>query len=316
MLEGAAATAYKCYTVTLEGAVRRRAILASLLFLPATAWERGKLPVMASFSVLADMARQIGGETVAVTALVPPDSDTHEYQPRPSDLAALHDARLVLSNGLGLDRWMERMCDAACGGAIRVVASAEVKPIVRAGGGGGGAGAADPHAWQDPRNGILYARAIAAGMAVAAPDQAATLRDRSERYQAAIAETDGWIERTLAAIPPERRKLITSHDAFGYYAARYRIEMHAVQGIDTEAEPSARGVASLVAQARRQRIRAVFLENMTDPRLARTLAREAGIALGGTVYSDALSSPGGPAATYLAMLRHNTTLFAQAMLAN
>jgi zinc/manganese transport system substrate-binding protein len=173
--------------------------------------------------------------------------------------------------------------------------------------------ATDPHAWQDPRNGVIYTANIAAGLSAADPANAAVYRAAAERYTAAIRQTDAWIETQFAPIPPPERRIITTHDAFGYYGARYGIEFLAAEGLSTDAEPSARAIATLVTQIRREKIRALFLENMTDPRLAEMLARETGAKIGGTVYSDALSPPDGPAATYLAMFRHNTALFARAM---
>jgi zinc/manganese transport system substrate-binding protein len=300
------------YTIS-DASIRRRALLASLVALAVPASATEPIKVVASFSILADMVREIGGGEVSVTALVPPDGDAHTYEPRPSDLRAIQAAKLVVTNGLGLDGWMDRLIQSAGGSVPRVVASDGVTPRRM---NEGGRQVLDPHAWQDPRNGVLYARDMTDGLIRAAPDRATLLRSQGDRYIAAIQETDGWILRTLAPVPPAKRKIITSHDAFGYYGARYGIEFHAAQGIDTDAEPSARSIARLSAQIRREHIRAVFVENMTDPRIARALAREAGAVVGGTVYSDALSPPGGPAATYLAMFRHNTTLFAAAMAEN
>jgi zinc/manganese transport system substrate-binding protein len=293
--------------------MRRRALIASLAALAVRATAAEPLKVVASFSILADMVREIGGDQVAVTALVPPDGDAHTYDPRPSDLLAIRAAKLVVTNGLGLDAWMDRLIRSAGSSVPHVVASAGVTPRRM---NEGGRQVLDPHAWQDPRDGVLYARAMIEGLIRAAPDRAGQFRAQGDGYIAAIQETDAWTLRTLAPVPPAKRKIITSHDAFGYFGARYGIEFHAAQGINTDAEPSARDIARLAAQIRREHIRAVFVENMTDPRIARTLAREAGAAVGGTVYSDALSPPGGPAATYLAMFRHNATLFAAAMAAN
>ncbi len=293
--------------------MRRRALIASLAALATPALADEPIKVVASFSILADMVREIGGDRVAVTALVPPDGDAHTYSPRPSDLLAIRSAKLVVTNGLGFDAWMDRLIQSAGGSALHVIAAAGVTPRRMS---EGGRQVLDPHAWQDPRNGVLYARAIIEGLIRAAPDRAGPFRAQGEHYIAAIRETDAWTLRTLAPVPPPKRKIITSHDAFGYFGARYGIEFHAAQGIDTDAEPSARDIARLAAQIRREHIRAVFVENMTDPRIARTLAREAGAVVGGTVYSDALSPPGGPADTYLALFRHNATLFAAAMAAN
>lgn len=293
--------------------MRRRDLILAVTAAPLVARAEQPLAVVASFSVLGDMVRQVGGDTVAVRTLVPPDGDAHTYQPRPSDLLAIRSARVVVLNGLGIDKWMDRLLASAGGNAVRVTATAAVavrhmsedgKTIV------------DPHAWQDPRNGVLYARAIAGGLAKADPDRASLFRDRGESFVRSIDETDAWIVSTLAPVPPEKRKIITSHDAFGYFGARYGITFHGVEGISTEAEPSAQSLARLAAQIRREHIRAVFVENMTDPRIARALAREADAVVGGTVYSDALSPPGGPADTYLKMFRHNVPLFAAAMAQN
>jgi len=296
--------------------MRRRDLMTGLLALSAaggTAARAGTPPlsVVASFSILADMVRQVGGEGVAVTGLVPPDGDPHTYEPRPSDLRMLAAAGLLVENGLGLEGWMTRLADASGFRGPVCIASAGVQPRTITE--DGGAAVTDPHAWQDPRNGVLYARAIAAALAAADPSRAGTFREAGGRYAAAIMETDAWIARQFAPIPPARRAIVTTHDAFGYFGARYGIRVLAAEGISTDAEPSAKGIASLVAQVKRERVRAVFLENMTDPRIARALAKEAGAAVGEAVYSDALSPPGGPAPTYLAMFRHNVPLFVAAM---
>jgi len=289
----------------------RRQLLALPVLLPTLARAAAPTRVVATFSVLADMTRQIAGPLATVAAFVAPDGDVHMYEPRPADLRTLLAASVLVENGLGLEGWMQRLTGAARFAGTTVIATTGVTPrTLRE---GGGALATDPHAWQDPRNGVLYAGNIAAGLATADPSNAAVYRDAADRYTAAIRQTDDWIAGQFASIPPAARRIITTHDAFGYYGARYGIEFLAAEGLSTEAEPSAKAIAALVAQIKREKIRAVFLENMTDPRLARMLARETGAHLGGTVYSDALSPPDGPAASYLAMFRHNTTLFAAAM---
>ena len=287
--------------------MRRRALLLSLpaLFaLPARA--AGQLAVVASFSILADMTREVAGPVAAVHTLVPPDGDVHAYEPRPSDLVAIRDAALVVTNGLGLEGWLTRLLPASGSKAPVVVAAAAVTPR-RLG------EARDPHAWQDPHNGVLYQRAIAEGMVRIAPAHAATIRARADDYARRIARMDSWIQQQVATVPPERRRILTSHDAFFYFGERYGIEFIGVQGIDTESEPSAAAIAALVRQIRAEKIHTVFIENMTSPALARTVARESGAVLGPVVYSDALSPPGGPADTYLKMFRYNATQFVAAM---
>jgi zinc/manganese transport system substrate-binding protein len=293
--------------------MRRRNLLLGLALVPAVARAQAPdtIPVVASFSILADMVRQIGGDAVSVSSLVPPDGDPHTYEPRPSDLRAVAAARLLVVNGLGLEGWMTRLVGSA--GYRGPVATASTGIRARTMVEDGGAAVTDPHAWQDARNGAAYARTIAAALAQADPARAGRFHDAGERYAAAILDTDAWIVRQFAPIPPARRIIITTHDAFGYFGARYGITVRAAEGISTDAEPSARAIATLVGQIRRDHVRAVFLENMTDPRLAAMLAQEAGAALGEKVYSDALSPPGGPADTYLGMFRHNVPLFVAAM---
>nr|WP_294508334.1 metal ABC transporter substrate-binding protein [uncultured Rhodopila sp.] len=283
--------------------------LASLLRPPAHA--ASAMPVVASFSILADMVRRVGGEAVAVTAFVGPDQDVHIYDPRPKDLRTLMAASLLVQNGLGLEGWMVRLTGSA-GFKGRIVTAAE-KVVPRTMAETPGVIATDPHAWQDPRNAVLYVQAIMQGLIAADTANAAFYRANADKYSARIAETDAWIMRTLEPIDPAHRRIITTHDAFGYYGARYGIEFLAAEGISTESEPSARAIAALVEQIRREKVRAVFIENMTGDRMARMLARETGAVLGGTVYSDALSEPDGPAPAYLDMQRYNTSLFAAAM---
>jgi zinc/manganese transport system substrate-binding protein len=291
--------------------MRRRSLLAGLALAPIVAARAETTTrVVATFSILADMVHQVGGASVAARSLVPTDGDPHVYEPTPADLRDILRAAVLVENGLGLEGWMKRLDQAGGFKGERVIAAAAVEPRSFT---EDSAITTDPHAWQDPRNGVLYVRAIADGLAKAAPDRAGAIQTAAEQYTARIAATDAWIEQQFAPIPPADRRIITSHDAFGYYGARYGIELLSAEGISTEDEPSAHAIAKLIAQIRREKIHAVFLENMTDPRLARMLARESGAVLGGTVYSDALSPPTGPAATYLAMLRHNTTLFVQPM---
>ena len=279
--------------------------------MPFAARADGTLRVIASFSILADLVRQIGGDAVAVASLVGPDGDAHVFEPRPKDLRMLLAAGVLVRNGLGLEGWMDRLTETAGFKGTVVVAADKVMPRTMKE--ESGAIATDPHAWQDPRNTVLYVEAIAAGLAAADPVNAGRYRDSAGRYAEQIEQVDRWIAATLGAIPVEQRRILTTHDAFGYYGARYGVALRSAEGISTDAEPSAKVIAGLVRQIRREKVRAVFIENMTSPRIARMLARETGAVLGGTVYSDALSPPDGPAATYLDMLRHNTSLFVAAM---
>jgi len=290
--------------------MHRRLLLGAIGLAPFTAQAAEKPRVVASFSILADLTQQVGGQAVTVEALVGPDGDVHVYEPRPRDLRRLMGASLLVRNGLGLEGWMDRLTGAADFKGTVVVAANKVTPRTMKE--ASGALATDPHAWQDPRNAILYVQTIAEGLATTDPADAAAFHASAEHYVAEIMQADAWIEATLGPIPAAQRRIITTHDAFGYYGARYGIEFLSAEGISTEFEPSAKAIAALVKQIRREKVRAVFIENMTSPRMAQMLARETGATLGGTVYSDALSPAGGPAATYLEMLRHNTNLFAAA----
>jgi zinc/manganese transport system substrate-binding protein len=293
--------------------MRRRPLLIGLLapmpLGPAHA-QMGGVRAVASFSILADMVRRVAGGLVRVTSLVPPDTDAHIYQPTAADSRALTEANLLIENGLGFEGWMARLGEASRFRGIRVTASTGVTPRhMRE----GTVTSLDPHAWQDPRNGKIYARNITPGLVAADAANGAVYRANADAYIAEIQQTDAWIASRFASIPPAARRIITTHDAFGYYGDRYGIEFLAVEGLATDAEPSAKAIAALVAQIKREGARTVFLENMTDPRLSAMLARETGATLSGPLYSDALSKPGGPAADYLSMLRYNTTLFERAM---
>ena len=292
--------------------MRRRALLLAPGLLPFQARAAApRVVAVASFSILADMLRQVGGDLLDVVSLVPANTDAHTFQPRASDSHLLGTAAVLVENGLGLEGWMTRLGAAAGFRGTWIVATAKVTPrTIRE----GAKVSVDPHAWQDPRNGVLYVQAIAEGLTAAYPEQAGTWRANAARHIAAIEETDAWIASRYAPIPPGARRIVTTHDAFGYYGERYGITFLAAQGISSEAEPSAKGIAALIRQIRREKVRAVFLENRGNPRLATMLARETGATLLGPVFSDALSAPDGPAAEYLSMLRHNTSLFERAMM--
>ncbi len=275
------------------------------------------LKIVASFSILADMVRQVAGPYAEVISLVGPGGDAHTFDPSPADAAKLTGANLVIVNGLGLDGWIERLAASAEFKGKIVVASMDVSPrVVTGSDGGSGRLVFDPHAWQDPRNGGLYVRAIEFALKQANPANAADYTQAADRLATALEALDASTRARLAAIPPDKRKIITSHDAFGYFGRAYGVELLAPEGISTDQEPSARAVARLIDQIRARHIRAVFIENMANPRLIETIRRDTGVPDGGTLYSDALSSPDGPAPTYLAMLRYNIDKLLDAMKGN
>ena len=288
------------------------ALIAPLLLVPVTAQAAdAKLKVVASFSVLGDIVKNVGGDRVAVTTLVGPDGDAHVFEPTPADAKAVAAADVLFVNGLGLEGWMQRLIQASDYKGPVVTASDGVKPRTMA---EDGATVTDPHAWQDLSNGRLYVANVAAGLAAADPQGAAAYRAAAAAYTAAIAAKDEWVRAELKDVPAGQRRIITSHDAFGYFGAAYGITFLAPVGVSTEAEPSAAGIARLIRQMRSEGIKVVFFENMTSPKLVETLAGESGARVGGTLFSDALSPPGGPADSYLKMFDNNVPQLKAAML--
>ena len=280
-------------------------VLASLLTAsPLKAAER--LNVVASFSILADFVRNVGGDRVNLTTLVGADGDVHVYTPAPSDAKRIADAKLVIVNGLGLEGWLPRLVQSSGAKAIVVTASAGIAPLKLGSG-------ADPHAWQSVPNAKAYITNIANALAAAAPDDAEVFRGQAKAYLEKLEELDREVREAVAKIPPERRKVISTHDAFGYFAAEYGIRFIAPLGVSTETEPSARDIADIVSQIRAQRIPAVFLENISDDRLIRRIASETGAKVGGTLISDSLTGEKGPAPTYIDMVRHNIKALTSAL---
>ena len=270
----------------------------------------GKLEVVATITILGDMVKEVGGAHVALTTLVGPDGDAHAFEPSPADARALSAADLVVVNGLGLEGWMDRLIRASGYHGPVVVASRGVVPRNLDEDDGT---VADPHAWQDLENGHRYVVNIEAALAAADPVHAADYQAAADRYLAALDAMDAHVRTEIAEVPPERRKVVSSHDAFGYFGQAYGVEFVAPQGISEHAEPSAADMARLIDQIRREHIKVLFLENALSPRLVEQIGRETDAVVGGTLYADALSPPDGPAPTYLDMFRHNLRLIKAAM---
>lgn len=285
-------------------------LLVWLAIFPCHATEGPPIPVVASFSILGDMVENIGGKHVAVTVLVGPDADAHVYEPTPDDVRSIRNCSLLVVNGLEFEGWMDRLVEASGYKGPVVVATKGIAPYRP---GGGQSAAVDPHAWQSLKNAEKYVRNIEKALSGTAPERAGHFREALGTYVTALGSLDSLVRMELSAIPVNRRKVITSHDAFGYFARDYGVEFLAPQGWSTEDQPTAAKVARLIVQARKSRIRALFVENISDPRLLEQVARETGASLGGKLFSDALSGPGGPADTYLKMFRHNTSLLKAAL---
>ncbi len=273
-----------------------------------------RLAVVATFSILGDLVKNVGGDRVAVTTLVGPDGDVHVYSPTPADAKTLSAAKAVFVNGLGLEGWMTRLISASGSVAPVIVASAGVKPRDMPDHREAGQPMLDPHAWQAIANAAIYVANIRDGLKRADPAGQATYDANAQSYLAALNALDGEVRTNIAKIPADRRKVITAHYAFGYFGEAYGLQFIAPEGLSTDAEPSAKDVATIIAQIRRDKIPAVFMENIADPRLMREIAGETGAAIGGTLYSDALSAPDGPAGTYIALMRHNVGEFDKALM--
>ena len=346
------------------------AVLALALAAPAAAQSDEAIPVVATFSILGDMVKHIGGEHVDVTTLVGPDGDTHVYQPTPADARAASEAKVFFVNGLQFEGWLDRLLDASDFRGVRVVATEGIEPMefddeddhggspevhaeeaghdhdhddqadagddhereehaevamrdhdddhddeahAEAGHDHHDHGAFDPHAWQSLRNAVVYVDNIAAALAKADPENAGAYHRNRDAYVDQLEALDSEIHRIVARLPAGSRTVVTSHDAFRYFGRDYGLTFIAPQGLSTESEASAKDVARLVRQIRERGIRAVFIENVANPRLLKRIADETGAAIGGTLYPGALSGSDGPAPTYLDMMRHNATTLAQAL---
>jgi zinc/manganese transport system substrate-binding protein len=286
----------------------RRAALwlipAMLLAFPLRAEDR--INVVTSFSILADFARNVGGERVRVTSLVGPNGDVHVYTPAPADARTIADARLVVVNGLGLEGWLPRLLQSSGSRAPIVRASSGIA-LLKLG------TETDPHAWQSVENAKIYAANIRDALVEADPTGASDYRKNADAYLAELDALDAEVRAAVAKIPPARRKLISTHDAFGYFATAYGFEMIAPLGVSTEAEPGARDIAGIIARIKASGVKAVFPENISDERLIRQIAAETGAGIGGTLYTDSLTDEKGDAPTYIALVRHNITTLTGAL---
>jgi zinc/manganese transport system substrate-binding protein len=305
---------------------RRQAIASScaavmpgfaLRFGPAYA-QGAPVKAIASFSILADFVRNVGAGRVDVAALVGPNGNAHVYAPSPSDAKKVANAGIVFVNGLGFEGWLDRLVKASGTTAPVVVASKGIKPIERSGEPGAAHehehGRADPHAWQSVTNAKIYVANIRDALAALDADGKAVYEANADAYLSKLDALDREVRDVVARIPTDRRRVITSHNAFGYFDAAYGIRFMAPQGVSTESEASARDVAGIITQIRREKAAAVFLENVTDPRLMRQIATETGAKIGGLLYSDALTDQSGDAPTYIDLIRYNVKQLASALI--
>ncbi|MBM7485620.1 MULTISPECIES: metal ABC transporter substrate-binding protein [Bradyrhizobium] len=284
----------------------RRILLCVLMLIASPLHAAEQLKVVASFSILADFVRNVGGDRINLTTLVGADSDVHVYAPAPSDAKRIADAKLVIVNGLGLEGWLPRLVQSSGSKAQVVIVSAGIAPLKLG-------SAADPHGWQSVPNAKIYVTDIANALAAVDPDDAEFFRAQAKAYLEKLETLDREVREAVAKIPQERRKVISTHDAFGYFAAEYGVQFIAPLGVSTETEPSARDIATIIGQIKAQKIPAVFLENISDDRLIRRIAAETGSKVGGTLISDGLTGEKGPAPTYIDMVRHNIKALTSAL---
>ena len=277
------------------------------LFVPALAGAAEKLRVVATFSILADIARTVGGERVDVHTLIGADSSAHGWQPSPRDARALAAARLVIINGLGFETWIDRLAGPSGFSGELLVASRGVRPIITSNG-----METDPHAWLDLSNAVHYIGAIADALAALDPAGKNVYFENASRYKKAAIELDTEIRKAFDALPKARRKAVTTHDAFAYFARAYGIDFISPSNI-AASEPSASDIGRIIRLIRNEKIPAVFLENVSGQRALERIRRESGAKIGGTLYSDSLSGKDGPAATYLDMMRHNAATVTRAL---
>jgi zinc/manganese transport system substrate-binding protein len=272
--------------------------------LPARAQNR--LNVVASFSILGDFVSNVGGDRISVTTLVGPDGDVHVYTPAPADAKKVADAKLLVINGLGLEGWLPRLLQASGSKAPIITATKGIAPLKLG-------SDADPHAWQSVANAKIYVTNIRDALVAADPADAEVFRANADHYLTTLDALDREVREAIAKIPADRRKVISTHDAFGYFAAAYGIEFIAPLGVSTESEASARDIAGIITQVKTSKIPAVFLENISDPRLMRRIATETGARIGGTLYSDSMTGEKGDAPTYIDMVRHNIKTLTSAL---
>jgi zinc/manganese transport system substrate-binding protein len=297
--------------------VTRRILLAALAALIAAPAAGEDAPprklAVASTSIIADLVRNVGGDRIDVKALVGPNGDAHVYSPPPGDAKEIAGAAIVFVNGLGLEGWLPRLITASGTKAPVVVVTKGVPPRRMPDEEHPGRSVTDPHAWQSIADAQIYVANIRDGLVAVDPAGKPAYAANAQAYLAKLDDVEKEVRAAIASIPAERRKIITTHDAFGYFGAAYGMSFIAPEGVSTDSEPSAKDVARIIRQIRKQKIPAVFLENVSDPRLIEQIARETGAAIGGKLYSDALSEPTGPAATYIDMMRHNVRAFAKAL---
>jgi zinc/manganese transport system substrate-binding protein len=272
-----------------------------------------QLTAVATFSILGDFVKNVGGDRLQVTTLVGPNGDVHVYSPLASDARKLSVANVAFINGLGLEGWMTRLVTASGTNAPIIIATKGVTPRDLKDEQGSRT-VPDPHAWQSIADARIYVANIRDGLVKVDPAGASIYDTNTKSYLADLDALEKEVRAAIAKIPVDRRKIIINHDSFGYFGDAYGMEFIAPEGLSTDSDPSAADVAKIITQIRTQKIPAVFLENVTDPRFMQQIAEESGATIGGKLYSDALSEPKGPAGTYIELIRNNVRELEKALI--
>lgn len=319
------------------------AMLLGVMLLASSTMAATPLKVVTSFSILGDIVANVGGDKIEVITLVGPDGDAHVYEPSPADAKKVSNADLVVVNGLGFEGWLDRLVKASGYKGRIVVASDGVKPRAmeaeedhdhkhgkeqkeakghehehvrshaEAHHHGHDHGNIDPHAWQSLANGKIYTSNIAKALAEIDPANASAYQQAEVAYLAELDALDTWAKAQFAQIPEQKRRMITSHDAFGYLGESYGVQILSPVGVSTASEPSAGEVKKLIRQINQEKIKAVFVENISDRRMVEQIAKESKVSVEGELYSDALSKKDGPASTYTNLFRSNVSKIVTAM---
>lgn len=273
-----------------------------------------KLEVVASFSILSDLTREVGGDRINVYSLVPAGQDAHVYQPRPSDIQKVKTAQVFVSNGLGFEGWQSRILGAANFKGRLVTASVGiVAPKASNHAHHGHHDEVDPHAWHNPQNVVIYVNNITKGLSLADAAGTSYYQARAAAYIKKVQAMDSWAQQQYKSLRPEQRKVLTSHDAFAYLGSRYGVKFIAPQGLSTEAEPTAKVVGQLIKQVKKEKIKAVFLEYASNEKLLTQISKEANVTIGGILYADSLTKAGDEADTWLKFFELNTQRLVAAM---
>jgi zinc/manganese transport system substrate-binding protein len=297
-------------------------VAGTVLMLPGVAAAADKIKVVATFSVIADMVTNVAGDLVDLVTIVGPDGDCEEYEPTAADVPKMANARILFMNGLNDDfePWLPNLMTQAKFAGTKAIVSRGVKGLSAEDehpqGGKPKAVVLDQHAWMNPRNGIIYVKNIADTLARIDPTNADTYRTQAASYTQQLREVDSWAHAEMAAVPTAKRRVLSSHDSLQYLATTFGITMISVNGWTNKSEPSAADLARLTDQIRREHVKALFLDSITDPRAMERISKETGAEIGGTIYGDALSKPDGEAGSYIEMIRHDISTLKAGMLLN